>query len=156
MVNKLHSNFSSLTLSFCRVEGGERMEKKKNTMYGPLGKNWTRMLTYLSCIMFSPGQGVFSPVTIKRTLCLTFQRLGVVILIDTFLQRIKKKDQQDKQVLSPWFHHKWVNKPIFNWVLKVIRDCFTLFCYWSRKLASLSQPISYKTNTNHDLIPCAH
>ena len=41
-------------------------------------------------------------------------------------------------------------------MLKVIRDCFTLFCYWSRKLASLSQPISYKTNTNHDLIPCTH
>lgn len=77
------------------------MEKKRNAVHGPLGKNWTRMLTYLSCIMFGPGQGVFSPVTIKRTLCLTFQWLGVVILIDTFLQRIKKKDQQDKQVFNP-------------------------------------------------------
>ena len=77
------------------------MEKKRNAVHGPLGKNWTRMLTYLSCIMFGPGQGVFSPVAIKRTLCLTFQWLGVVILIDTFLQRIKKKDQQDKQVFNP-------------------------------------------------------
>ena len=30
--------------------------------------------------------------------------------------------------------------------------CFTTLCDWSRKLAPPSQPIRYKTKTNHDLV----
>ena len=44
------------------------------------------------------------------------------------------------------FSMSFINNAGFRWF------CFTSLCDWFRKLASLSQPIRYNANTNHDLV----
>ena len=50
----------------------------------------------------------------------------------------------------------WYLRAVFNWLSKVIAELlsfsFTALYDWFKKLAPLSQPIKYKTNTNHVLV----
>ena len=58
----------------------------------------------------------------------------------------RRKKRETNARLLYRFRSSFESKP------RLHRFCFLSLCYWSKKLAPLSQPIKCKTKTNHDLV----